>query len=112
MAIDWTRLLLQASKRGLKALYSERGGHDRPSGPMVKQIKGDFRNVADHHHRQHQGDWLTVVDIETRVGTRYLCRCPGGYGVYVDAENVTKTRHVPEPPDGFRVNKASCEKGL
>lgn len=64
---------------------------------MVQQIKADMREIADDHHRQHHNDWLTVVGTETRVGTRYVCRCSHGYAVYADADQVTKTREIPAP---------------
>jgi hypothetical protein len=64
---------------------------------MVTQVKGDMSSGLDWHHLQHHNDWLTLVEVENRVGTRYRCRCPEGFTVWVDAENVTGTRHVPEP---------------
>jgi hypothetical protein len=108
MATDLTRMLQQVSKHALRAFFTDRGAaKDQPGGPMVQQIKANLSNIPDHHHRQHHGDWLTVVRIETR----YVCNCPGGFAVYVDAENVMKTRHVPQPPGGFRVNTSGCDKG-
>lgn len=95
---DWTRLLQQASRHVLKELDARRRGAPGDADrPMVTQVKADMSSVLDWHHSQHHGDWLTVVDTENRVGTRYVCRCPEGFTVWVDAENVRDTRNVPEP---------------
>jgi hypothetical protein len=108
-----TRLLQSAAKQGLEAFAeSRRPAADKPDRPTVKQIKADMRNVSDWHHRQHHGDWLTVVEVETRVGTRYRCLCPKGFTVWADAENVIKTRRVPQPPTRPQGDPTACEKGL
>jgi hypothetical protein len=109
MAINWNRLLQQAAKIGLEAISTRRGaGTEGPGGPTVTQIKADMTNIVDIHHRQHHNDWLTVVDTETRVGTRYVCHCSGGYAVYVDAQNVTSTRNVPEPKPRPQADPTTC----
>jgi hypothetical protein len=79
---------------------------------MVTQVLPDFSEVPDLHHKQHDGEWLTVVGTENRVGLRYVCRCSRGYGLFVDEANVRRTRQVPEPellPAGHR---RACDRGL
>lgn len=102
MAIDWTRLLHKTftASRGAAA--------DEPGRPTVTQIKADMSNIVDLHHRSHPDEWLTVTGTETKVGTRYICLCPNGYAVYVDAENVTKTRQVPEPKARPQGDPTAC----
>lgn len=106
MAIDWNRLLHRAFKLGLEAISARRNAG--PPRPMVNQIKADMSSTLDEHHRRHHNDWLTIVDTETRVGTRYRCVCSGGHGVGVDAENVTGRRSVPEPKPRRQADPTTC----
>jgi hypothetical protein len=114
MANDWTKLLQRALGHALNTLHDRRGASAEAGRPFVTQVKADFSNVPDWHHSQHHGDWLTVVDTETRVGTRYVCLCPEGFAVWVDAENVRGTRRVPEPAarrPGADPDFTRCDKG-
>lgn len=112
MAIDWTKLIQRAAKQGLKTFVERRSSAREGERPMVDQIRANLSQIPDRHHSQHDGHWLTVVDVENRVGTRYVCRCSRGYTVFVDEENIKDRQRVPEPrllPKGHR---QSCDKGL
>lgn len=76
---------------------------------MATQIKADMRDIADWHHRQHHNDWLTVVDTEP--SGRYVCLCSGGYSIWVDAGNITKTRQGPELEVGPQADISACDRG-
>lgn len=112
MAIDWTKLIQRAAKQGRKTFSEVRGSVGETERPMVDQIKARLSQIPDHHHSQHDGDWLTIVDVENRVGTRYVCRCPRGYTVWVDEENVKGRRRVPEPRLLPKTHPLSCDKRL
>lgn len=106
---ELTAQLLRTSRQVLTTLLAGRGSPASPTErPMVSQIKADMTDIADFHHRQHHNDWLTVVDAETQVGTRYVCRCSGGYTVWVDVGNVTRRRQVPEPGPRPQADPATC----
>lgn len=112
MAIDWTKLIQRAAKQGLKTFIERRGSARETERPVVDQIRANLSQIPDHHHSQHDGDWLTVVDVENLVGTRYVCRCPRGYTVWVDEENIKNRRRVPEPRLLPKGHPLSCDKGL